>query len=243
LPEIQRHIGKFLSVSDLKACSLVSRAWAESMVPWIWWSITLGPSTPLPPPEAMDRHFHQTRSLSFIRENGMNSNLYPLFNQLQSLHIVDPPLGSLEQLQPFTDLICRNGSTIHTIVQEGNPSLPAGVLRAILECPSLKQLTITKATFLERDLEEQMLQTCTRLTHLTLHTAHFSDMNLWQSNGLVFRHLESLRLSNVHSQVQLEILRQSPNLQRLVLTEKETISKADFVQVVIPSCPKLCALV
>ncbi|KAF9585171.1 hypothetical protein BGW38_003591 [Lunasporangiospora selenospora] len=239
LPEIRECICRFLSHRDRKSCALVSRAWSETMTPWIWLSAKLGQRVP-PRVLAVTRKYG-----AIVRTLHLVEHKYPLdinewFKNLQALHSMCG-IYQANVIECIADLIHRNQSSllrIHADYLDDENSL---VFMATLNCPSLRHLQCTHVTIQERAVMESFVKTCTRLTTLKLDRVRFLEETHLMFQGQTFPSLEQIHLENINDPY-LHFLGECPNLKALTIFQFEYISAKDFLEEVITHCRKLCVL-
>ncbi|KAF9579231.1 hypothetical protein BGW38_004593 [Lunasporangiospora selenospora] len=240
IPEIRMHIGRFLSTRDLKSCAVLSRAWAESLTPWLWWSVTVRSKDNPGFIETVSKHAGHVRSLCLGGHN-LSKKQYVQFQALKFIKFTnDPTNPSFED--NIIALIKRNRPTLGYLRAGNCRGMKTETLRAILDSPSLKSLSLVNLALREKELAEELLQTFTRMTRLDIVKLNPSGWSMLCTPTQVFCHLTSLRITVLEHPDHLGFLKACPNLRRLITNLKNTITRNEFTRALLASCPKLHAL-
>ncbi|KAF9583610.1 hypothetical protein BGW38_009048 [Lunasporangiospora selenospora] len=246
LPEIRRIIVLFLRPRDRKTCALVSRAWAESVIPWIWYSVS--PSVVCSQKElaVLYKNRAHVRTLHTDRYTE-RVDYFNWFEKLQVLwlgyisYIEEFQIDFVESWMEYADLIHHNRLSLRRIEVNCSGDEDSVILREALECPLLKYLDLSHISIQERDLMESFINTCTRLITLSLWGVSF----VWESQlmfkGQGFTNLAQLKVERVCGPY-LDILRACPNLKALTLLRCDSVSVAAFLEVITVHCRQLCVL-
>ncbi|KAF9583609.1 hypothetical protein BGW38_009047 [Lunasporangiospora selenospora] len=237
LPEIRGNICRFLSLRDHKTCALVSRVWAESVIPWIWYSVIHHPGGPPEKLAVLHKHSASVRVLKVGKHRTL-IDIYEWFENLQVLHFIYLNYQT-EILEYAADLIRRNRFSLRRIHFHFSANKDSAVFREALLCPLLKHLSFNNVAIQEQDLMESFIKTCTRLTTLSLKNVTFEETVHLMFSGQAFTNLEQVKMEYVRGPY-LDILRACQNLKALTIIKGDPVSASSFLEVITVHCRQLC---
>lgn len=143
IPEIRNLISRFLSNEEFKTCSLVSMAWFEYFMPWIWWPFQLYSDTPDHIQKAMNKYGILIRNLDLEVDSRFQEK--EIFSNCTQVQCLQSRIWSraYESHAYLLYLVQLNQWTLKTIVHwHHGPPLLKELLLSIFDCPNLEILEL-----------------------------------------------------------------------------------------------------
>ncbi|KAF9585661.1 hypothetical protein BGW38_001318 [Lunasporangiospora selenospora] len=245
IAEIRSMIGSFVNVQDLYSCILVSKAWHESFMPWLYRTIKLNNRTQGFINNIRNRG-HLIRTFDYMMAQLSKDDIDCLSSctQIQTLLIMEDPIGGF-RIDPLAlALIRRSASTLREIRRlylDGRRKLSIVIIGAMLNCPRLSMLKLQFLT-LPPDLAalNSIKLLFSRLKVLSLHCVMFPEKFSWPENiSLLF--LQQLRIigSRGTGTYAIQMACHSPNLKVLEIESEIQLPIHCVIDQVLPSCRQL----
>ncbi|KAG0228999.1 hypothetical protein BGX31_006354 [Mortierella sp. GBA43] len=216
LPEIATAVGLFLDSSDLVRCLRVCRLWHAAFLPLVWSTIAIFQKKPYPTSDALSRHSHLVKTLSYHVDLWHNYGPIHCPN-LSLLSIQSPDVITPDDISPhehqITHLVLDNMFTFmsfHPILQQ-QPHYLRNLTKLELSCIAV-----------DPDHSEDFWNFCTRLDSLLIRS---TVLTVLADKSLTFARLRKLILNIVayaSLEDQLEFITQCPNLTYLEWNPDET---------------------
>ncbi|KAI8349990.1 hypothetical protein B0O80DRAFT_531434 [Mortierella sp. GBAus27b] len=242
LPELRHYLAEYLTASELAAATRVCKSWHRSFTPFLYREIHLRHNFGRRPSvRSVKANAEHIRAV-YLHTDPWNFSLEALV-KVELIHLKFQ-VKNLETWTRLATLLRQNPKLQElTIGTYGNKIGFQGFMEALASsCPKLRSLDVPIA--LDGICARLLLDTAVRLRTLKMEGELISParMDRWP----LFANLEQLELTNIlglPAELQLEMLRRSPQLKSLVwfLTYDYDISK--FPEIITTHCPHLESLV
>ncbi|KAF9577836.1 hypothetical protein BGW38_006701 [Lunasporangiospora selenospora] len=245
LPEIKSNIGRFLCIKDLVTCTLISKTWYESMLPWLWRFFQV------PKDERQIEYF--TLHKLMLRNGPLIRNLLvtrvPRFidiftncNQLESLECRGRLFDDCDFNLSVLYLVQKCRASLTRFIQGYGIRLSTETLIHALDCPKLDWVEIRAIDLVGDALWDSVTRLCMRVHRLSINYIHLPEnCTIPWTAGTVFPNLEHLTALGTQQVLALEVASRSPNLKYLHIN----VAKSGVGHLVetLPFYPKLQVLV
>ncbi|KAG0016307.1 hypothetical protein BGZ80_009309 [Entomortierella chlamydospora] len=235
LPELLLRIANHLKQDEIAPCLRVCKTWYETLLPIVWRNVetigvAMGRISRGPSPENLRRHCDLVHTLSILdSQPGRYAVTYP---KLQALTLGSRTLR-MEDITPEgnpTHMIELNSSLNSLDLRRLNGYLLADFWRAVSELRDLKSLRVRRTILNDKIDSDEFWNSCLnleclRLTRTWIARSHGTLDTLILPTFPRLRMLELDLVNRIGNEQQLELIRQSPQLEELVwnIIPKDTV--------------------